>query len=239
MKSLTNLLRHVVQDCATVCSTSTTRDIFYITRRVEMEGDSFITITLPTFCSDFERSLHDGCIGQNSFRSFSKTASKFPKFLSGYLVQIFDEYGRLRKIPSFDAISSVRQICLLGKKIHAPCKKEREVAAELQYLAIEKALLMTDDMKVLPEDLHDLQRIASIVWGNTLCKVEKLLLSQDLTPRHGPGSTSSLVLGNSKYKWRLWTTRLESLFSASRYCYSSYEAWIEENSKMTFLFLKR
>lgn len=84
LKSHMRLLECVLADASTWCSTSTTRDFNTISRRVEHEGFSFLTIALPSFCSDFERSLADGCVAPSRFLGFKKRGA-LPVLLRGLL----------------------------------------------------------------------------------------------------------------------------------------------------------
>jgi len=100
------------------------RDLETIKSRVKDEGVSFLTITLPNFCKDFERSLEAGYIDSKCFRSFRKHGS-IPSFLKGMTSLIFDrETGRIyddkdnpfaSDVPNI--IECVRQICLAFEKL--------------------------------------------------------------------------------------------------------------------------
>lgn len=95
MKSLMTLMQCILADAGMWCCTSAARDLNTITRRVEHEGISFLTITLPQFCSDFERSLDEQRIAPTAFTSFRRRGS-LPQFLGGFLELVFDRAsGRL------------------------------------------------------------------------------------------------------------------------------------------------
>jgi len=55
MKSHVLLLGRVLEDVSIQCCTSTTNDLNTIISRVEDEGLSFLTITLPSFGRDFKK----------------------------------------------------------------------------------------------------------------------------------------------------------------------------------------
>jgi len=102
--------------------------------RVEHEGDSFLTITLPSYASDFERSLELGMIGPDLFKSFKKR-SGLPVFLRGFLDQVFDNRtAMLREHPSHNAIRAIRQMTLIFKKIERETTEARKRAAENAYV---------------------------------------------------------------------------------------------------------
>lgn len=126
MKSLMRLLECVLADASTWCSTSTTRDLKRITRRVEHEGVSFLTIALPAFASDFERSLELGRIDSSLFMGFHKRGA-LPELFRGLLSRVFDtSTGDLLGEVDPLAVHAVRQVCLLFKKVLLPCSNKRE-----------------------------------------------------------------------------------------------------------------
>jgi len=125
MKSLTWLLECILQDCSIRCGTDTHRDFVTLSRRVEHEGISFLTITLPNFCKDFERSLEQEFVDPTAFVGFHK-AGALPRFLGGLLGLVFDrEDGTLLDDPPEWVIQAIRQICLVCKKIHLECSHQR------------------------------------------------------------------------------------------------------------------
>lgn len=113
MKSLVELLEYLLHDCSKRCCRPCDRDLIEIKNRVKHEGDSFITITLPQYCTDFERSLDGKEIGPTAFRAFKKLKGRrTPEFLRSFLSGVFDSDGRLRDEPDIDCIRAIRQICL-------------------------------------------------------------------------------------------------------------------------------
>jgi len=140
MKSLMRLLECVLADAGTWCSTSTTRDFETVTRRVEHEGISFITITLPTFCQDFESCLESGKVDSSCFLGFKRHGA-LPVFLRGLLSQVFDASdGTLLKEVNHLAVHAIRQVCLLNKKVLLPCSTERERKAYDSYLETDRSV---------------------------------------------------------------------------------------------------
>jgi hypothetical protein len=125
LKSQMRLLECVLADASIWCSTSTTRDFNTISRRVEHEGFSFLTISLPAFCQDFERSLEVGFVGPASFVGFHKRGA-LPALLRGLLGQVFDTSdGTLLNEVNHLAVHAIRQICMLHKKVLLDCSEER------------------------------------------------------------------------------------------------------------------
>jgi hypothetical protein len=202
----------VYHDAAAKCvaNVSDLRDLETIKSRVEHEGLSFLTITLPSFASDFEQSLANGGIGPSHFRSFRKCGA-IPAFLQGMLGQIFDrETGSIndkntQNLDFTTIVESVRQICCTFKKVKMACTPERDQAAVENFVAIEKSFSAFE----LPrEEIARFSSVSSVLWDNLISS-----LSIDMClPRHGPGATAEGIHGNSKYTWQYWYDRLEPYF---------------------------
>ena len=124
---LTSLWRELADELASWCGTSTTLDYKKLQRRVESEGESFLTITLPQYCKDFERSLELGSVGPGLFLEFQK-AGGLPLFLRGFLDQVFDTKGVLLDKPNIDCILAIRQLTLMFGKIERPCTTKGSLA---------------------------------------------------------------------------------------------------------------
>lgn len=219
-------------DLSTVhgCRASATRDNQTVSRRVEDEGDSFLTITLADFGKEFERALDQGFVAPKSFPGFRRRRG-LPAFLQGYLARIFNSSnGFLVDSPDIDAIFAVRQLTLMYGKVNLPCSDARVRRAMKGYIDCEK------DLAGRPHDslvwaYRDLRRLALLVFGDVLDELErKLIRGSHLVPRHGPGATAERRLGNTKYTSRVWTERLERVFPSLDYLYPSYRYWEEAQS---------
>jgi hypothetical protein len=198
--------------CAScLANVSDLRDLKTIRSRVKDEGVSFLTITLPQFARDFERSLANGQIDAMAFRNFRKVRG-IPAFLSGILRHIFDlETGRIHDELPTDSdtvarlVDSVRQICLAFKKMELECTPARTYAAFEGFIAIEQSF----DMFSLPEEeLQYFDLVSSVLWDDMLGDLRLDMLF----PRHGPGATAERISGNQKFIWQRWHERLELYF---------------------------
>lgn len=211
-------------DAAMKCSAdvSDLRDLKTITSRVKDEGLSFLTITLPKFCQDFERSLANEVIDSTSFSGFKRNKyGSIPAFLQGMISQIFDqETGRMKdefqKSPRLakssgaandfpTIIESVRQICLTFKKVELPCSPERVSEAFDSFISIEQSF---ESFSASSTEYDEFRRISDMLWGNMVVDIS----ITDCHPKHGPGATAERVSGNQKYRWQYWHDRLEPYF---------------------------
>jgi hypothetical protein len=212
------LWRELADELASWCFTSATLDYKKLERRVEHEGVSFLTITLPAFCKDFERSLDEGCVSPTSFAGFQRKGG-LPLFLGGFLERVFDTCsGKILDAPCIDAIFAIRQLTLAFGKIQIECSKERTADAVLKYVKCEMEIRDSADSIPL-ELLAEFDRMAGLLWARSLQPIDNEVwrsisdpLSTSLIPRHGPGATADGFLGNEKFDLGYWPSRLDDVF---------------------------
>lgn len=207
------VVRAIYLDACTKCTAKVSnRDLLTIRSRVKTQGLSFLTITLPSFAADFEKSLAQGFIDSNCFRSFRKQRA-IPAFLRDMLSHVFDsETGRIiddvTTTPPIDRsafVDSIRQICMSFKKTKLPCAPQRVHKAMENFVDIENSFKLFS----LPrEERVKFDRVCSLLWDNILGD----LCPDMLVPRHGPGATAERISGNQKYRWQFWHERLEPFF---------------------------
>ncbi len=215
MKSLMLLWKEVADQYATWCCTSATRDYEEVTRRVEHEGESFLTITLPQFCKDFEQSLAAERVAPSSFAGWRKKGS-LPLFLGGFFELVFDrDTAALRLDCDIEAIRAIRQLTLLFGKILLPTSEARTRNAYKSYIETEKEVKAFDATR---PNLSDFRRVARKLFGPMLASLDVSVRDYQLVPKHGPGSTADRISGNQKYVQLTWTERLESEFPYGEYC---------------------
>lgn len=203
---LLELARCVYIDACAKCSDVSldSRDLDTLKSRVEHEGLSFLTITLPTLGKDFEISLSQGKIDPTFFRSFRKKA-KAPAFLQGFFGHVFDREGRLLDEPSIDCIEAIRQLAYCFKKIKIECAPHRVRNALAKFKQDEQVFNVPLD----PVDTKAFADVSTILWSCVLGGTDVL---SDAFPKHGPGATGEKLSGNAKYKLSRWHDRLEPYF---------------------------
>ncbi len=218
MKSLCTLWRYMAEELAIWCRTSTIHDYNTVVKRSEQEGVSFLTITLPSFGKDFEKSLDEGYIDSSSFRAFARVkGGAIPAFLQGMTGQVFDrQTGRLVDKPNIDCIRAIRQLALMFSKVLLDCTEERERASILGYINCEKEVRDADEGTSM-ETLNELSAMSALLFGNIYSEVERKLLSDELLPKHGPGKTADRLTGNRKFDLQEYPERLDHSFSYESY----------------------
>lgn len=207
-ETLLELALAIYSDSWSKCAASQpdSRDIDTIISRVEDEGLSFLTITLPDFGKSFDRSLAEACVDSTQFRSFRKSGS-IPAFLQGMVSHVFDQAtGRLLNEDCLPYIESVRNFTYAFKKIKLSCSEARERAARQEFFAVERDL--TDVHQPDNDEIFDL--VSHVIWNDVLPgSVDPYV---DFIPKHGPGATCEKITGNRKYLHEQWYERLEGYF---------------------------
>lgn len=221
MKSLKELWTGVLEEMGTLCSVSTTRDLKTVSSRFEHEGLSFLTITLPAFGKDFQKSLDLGVVGHDRFVGFKRTGG-LPRFLGGFLDRVFDRgTGRLLDVPCIDSIFAIRQLTLMMEKIELDCSEERNARAIQRYLECESDVRKTD-RTISPDLLREFKRMSVLLFGDVLASLDRAIDRGEVKPRHGPGATADRLRGNAKFDLSEWTTRMEGIFPFGEYALPSW-----------------
>lgn len=221
MKSQIMFLQEILQDLGDWCCISTTRDLKTVASRVESEGYGFLTIALPTYGKDLERSLDQGYVGSNQFTGFRRSGG-LPLFLGGFLSQIFDSStGCLLDDPSVLSIWAIRQFTLMWAKIAIPCTNKRVQAALKGYIECDAAI--DSQRYALTSQLKEAyERIGVLLWGDVLSGINEDIIYSRVIPKHGPGATAEKLLGNKKWTQSMWTSRLEEIFPYREFLSSSW-----------------
>jgi len=213
------LVEVVYIDASTKCTADVFdfRDLKTIRSRIENEGLSFLTITLPQFCKSFERSLANGYVDSTAFPGFKRVrAGSIPEFLQGMTSQVFDvKTGEvIRDVPLQNrgvasdistVVESVRQICLTFKKVEMDCTPERVSASLDNFVSIEQDF---DNFQPSEEETAKFLAVSSVLWDNMVSD----FVASSIVPKHGPGATAEHKSGNQKYVWKFWHDRLEPYF---------------------------
>lgn len=229
MKSLTLLWKQLAHDCANRCCTSTINlhdevelDFKTLIERSKNEGESFLTISLPSFGKDFQKSLDQGIVARDMFQGFKTLSHGYlPVFLRGFTELVFDRYnGVILANPDIDAIHAVRQLTLIFGKMHLPCSDTRERAAMSSFVQCESEVKQSD-ARMESSDYEDFERVSGLLFRSMFSKIDKTIYDGDHVPKHGPGATADKLLGNKKYQLRSWTSRLERYFPSCDFLFAN------------------
>jgi hypothetical protein len=212
------IMEAVYKDATMKCTAdvSDLRDLMTIRSRVESEGISFLTITLPRFGQDFERCLDSKRLDPTLFHNFRKRGLG-PAFLQGLIGSVFDyETGRIFNEEPLDntrnavsdipvLVDSVRQICYTYKKIQIDCTPKRVQKALDSFVETEQSL---QAFSLSEPDAEIFKSVSGMLFDVLVSQLE---LARCI-PKHGPGATAERISGNQKFNWRNWHERLEVFF---------------------------
>lgn len=233
MKRPTMLLCQVVRELASWYCLSIERDVEVIRHRVEHEGMSFLTLTLPSFCDAFERGLEDGCVSRASWGGFFRLPRRgcLPNFLSGFTTLVFNDDGSLRSFVDPDVIFAIRIITRLFKKVRIDCTGDRKDAAIASYKAIEEDLRALSRTIVRPD--HTLDVLSGLLWKQVFPEI----LPEEIVCRHGPGATAEKKSARARFSITQWPERAEESFPLDLHAIPNY-GWAEDLEKVRLLPLR-
>lgn len=226
MKSLVEVMAAALEDMGAACGVCTSRDIKTVAAREEHEGLGFLTLTLPRLGKEFERALALGALDDDAWLGFGRSRG-LPRFLSGFLRQVFHSDGRLRSRPNVECIRAVRQITGLFGKMLLPCSDAREAAAMAAYVQVDMEVA---DFRPLEEDCDALAKLVVLAWSPVFDAVECGVQEGSLLPKHGPGATQDRRRGNQKWEPTCWTERLEAEASCLDFLFPNHGWWQEAQS---------
>jgi hypothetical protein len=213
MKSLIALWSQLAQECADYSCTSASRDINTVSTRVEHEGLSFLTITLPSLGNAIQKWLDQGKAGIHTSFSNDRGGS-FPRFLGGFFNRVFDRNsGVLLDDPCIASIQSLRQLTLMFGKIELDCSLSRQRKAIQTYVKCEQEVREFDS-KLSDRDITEFREMSNLLFRTVFSKVDRDVYYGRIVPKHGPGSTADGLSANGKFNQQTWTTRLEAVFAA-------------------------
>ena len=222
MKSLCWLTLEVLASAGIMCGAPTRRDAERILARVEHEGDSFLTIALPSFATDFLQSLDQGQVAPSSFMGFKRLKkADLPAFLSGFLTRVFDKSGAILPNPDVQSISCVLQICNLHKKVLLPCTRKRELSAERNYMEVDKKCAVYNELDRDDPSRKMFRSVAGVILSD-MTKGFQYGIPETWQPRHGPGANTNRSFGNEKWTFSDWYSRFDWFFPWAEYGHGSY-----------------
>lgn len=149
-------------------------------KRSAKEGISFLTSSLPTLSKALLRGLETGVfLCPQGFRKLKGT--ELPRFLGGFLKEVFHEDGTIRIVPSPLFIADIQQLCLMFNKIDLPChpKKVQKVVDNFVDVERELAGLVIEE--------NDVLNVARSILTESLSGFDP----KEILPRHGPGAVAT------------------------------------------------
>lgn len=221
MKSLYDLVRGVLLDFTSSLPVSTKaieKDLTVIRNRVENEGVSFLTLTLPEFGKAFLRCIELGEIEPNLFPSFG-CRHGIPDLFRGITALVFDlDTRKLKLEPNVNAIALIRQVCCLCSKVKCEFSPRQKYCAERKFIECD------DSICDIRAD-QDLRLFARILWSGVLKDYNSE--REDLRFKHGPGAVCNPhIRGFQKYCVKDYTQSLDDRFPFADSLFCNYNQWV-------------
>ncbi len=213
MKMPSMLARTLLEELSRDLDLPAERDVAYLLHRIEHEGLSFLTITLPLLSDSLERGLESGNLTIPT--NFSRCGS-LPRFLGGFFRLVFDRSGVTLSEPSVNAIYGIRQFCRFFKKLRIDCDEHYNSLAIKKYRSIEEELKAITPKILRSEPVLD--AVSRIIWSEVFPEIK----IEDIIPRHGPGATAERKTSNKRFAPNYWYERLEHEFPAADMLYHNY-----------------
>lgn len=183
------------------------RDIITIKKRVENEGDGFLTVALPTLCDALDRGLAEGRFAcPQGFARIPR--GTIPRLFSGMFSEIFDSVtGSLLKNPSVSMITSVRQVTRLFKKMHQSDDHDDRLdhLAKMQFIKDDESC--SEKHSFSETELYILDRVSRYVLLSLDSFDEREVIC-----KHGPGAVFEGLKPNQKWQaLRTYSSVLERM----------------------------
>jgi len=224
VKSSKILIQNLLADCGQECGVSVRRDTETVSHRIEHEGVSFLTMTLPELAEGLERGLERGYVLPSDFPHFKGASGRsYPAFMQGFFGRVFD-VSRVRTDADPVAIRAIRQISLFFKKIN-------EVAPQAAVNAQLRKFVETDYNLRDSVASTSLRRTFRFLFGRQLDSLTTCINAYQVPVGHGPGATADGLLGNEKFLQPEWTDRLEHIFPYGEYCLPSWRFFKEHQPR--------
>lgn len=195
MKSRSEIWFALLAEVGSACSVSTTFDRQTAERRVEAEGDSFFTVTLPRFEKDLLWSLEGRCIPNAAFVGFKRrvirdpeTHGKYhgvPQFLGGFMDLLFtssvsvldvetgkwhEELSPFPHLRHVDPTDLDPRVTMALKGLRQLCllfSKEKSLCDQSKIDQAIEGYVETDDQVVLPLAMSEEPPSLRVVFSHT------------------------------------------------------------------------
>lgn len=220
-------------------TTSYTRDYQRVEVLVKTRGVTTVFVDFPKYAKLFDLALSRGSL--SGFRApLLGSSGDFPEFMSEDFHDVFDEGGQLSASPCLVALTAIRQVLLLCKKVVYPCSEEKIRDAVSAFFKTEDTLRVPSSswdcgFGLNPSDLgtnrasfedaaeggslyepRDHYSIAGLRAAQAVCDMVvpcfPSFCADSLIGQHGPGAVADLRSGGDKYSFPTWSRRLERVF---------------------------
>lgn len=203
---LMDLLFHLCGDVSTLTDVDLSRDVVTIRHRVQCEGLSFATKTLPAFGKAILKAYATGTFHRQT--AFScRPGEVLPRFLSGLTSRLFDmKTGALLNDPCYVAAWAIHQVTSFLYKYDLGYPETLRNKVLSNMVEVNNSLCNV----ALRDSVHPDYRLDAIIntASGLVNRVFSDLSVSNILPSHGPGSTNE---GNLKQHKKYCFRRLDEL----------------------------
>lgn len=207
MNALLTALRQDLTRIHLAHSKEISRDFDTLQRRLDNEGITFLTSTLPAL----GKAVLQGCLSGRleAPQGFKKLrGTTLPRLLSGLLVQGFREDGALREDCKPVVVKSLLQVAFLAYKLELPFTRQQIHAKVEGFLNAER----------------DLRRLRLDAGDPVICKARDLVTElfrefnpREILPGHGPGALATGERNEGKWDFKRKYTNLHRYYPYYEY----------------------
>jgi hypothetical protein len=183
--------------------------------RVQFEGLSFLTKTLPKLGKALDNGLASGSFSIPSEFHHSHGNSSIPAFMQAYFNGLFDANGTLLDNSDPFAVKHLRQVLFFAYKLELPFQEDQKASVVDAFISTEGELELPDDVET-----REILEVSSFIIES----IFKDFDPKDIVPRHGPGAVATGERMEEKWDF-------SRLYDAIHQQYPYYDYFIAGGSK--------
>lgn len=232
MNRPTMLLWRLLLDAGVQSLDSIKKDFAYVQSRVEKEGMSFLTITLPRLDDALLKGLSSGFVTPKDFEGFRPRfrGGTLPAFLQGLFTKIFHDDGSLRQDADPIAITDIRQIARLYKKVELPCSESRVKAGYERYLANDERVASWHETEGYQSTRdRNWRGHCGLLWSGLERFSDSLFCHRSA---FGPGATAERLKPNERWDINEWPERAEGSFPLTHFALARVDSEDRDSIKI-------
>jgi hypothetical protein len=205
--SLTVQLYHDIAQCYPNTRESQL-DIRKLRARVDSEGISFLTKSLPKLGKAIDKALHSDT--PLHVRGFSlKPGTVIPRFLGWLLERVFTSHGYVRDDLDITTLRHIRQFLYFSYKLKLPYDSKTEESVIKSFIATQEEL---ENFEISPS-VEPIIRIARAFITRLFDRYDV----RDIIPQHGPGAVATGEEVGEKSNFSRLYKSVEQLYPFTEY----------------------
>lgn len=227
----------------------TDEDLSYIESRVEAEGLTFLTVSLPSLGKSMYRSFETGALG--TCEGFKRVkGSPYPYFLRKAWEVLFDKEGNLRwHLDNLDGIHNpvdsihveareryssaaacISQLTLMFYKLKMPYSDQQVKDVSTSFIATEE-FLDTFSLEEAEQEDFRLSNVLTIA-RSIICRLLHRFDPMEISPAHGSGASSCKMIPWARYGAPRYVPKLDAVYDYGTWFYSGALGLVDNIDKL-------